>query len=137
VLTGTTDFGEITKQADILNPPSAAAENPYSLAFHIMLDRVLHYVGAYQLSLRGKVDALVFAGGIGERSQAFRSAIGDAVKNLGYSAIDEHVNHELEHREGTVIDIGKKDGGIRMIVCRTDEQFEMARECSLVDEFWQ
>lgn len=100
-----------------------------------MLDRVLHYVGAYHLSLRGKVDALVFAGGIGERSQELRSAIGEAVSSLGYTAIDEHVNQELEHFEGTVVDIGKDDGGKRMLVCRTDEQFEMARVCSLSDEF--
>ena len=134
---GTTDFREITKKADLFAPPSAAAGNPYTLAFHILLDRVLHYVGAYHLTLRGKVDALVFAGGIGERSQELRCAIGEAVNNLGYAAIDEHVNQELEHFEGTVIDIGKHDGGKRMLVCRTDEQFEMARECSLSDEFWR
>lgn len=116
--------------------PSAAAENPYTLAFHIVLDRVLHYVGAYHVSLRGKVDALVFAGGIGERSGEFRNAVGEAVNHLGYSAINEQVNHELEHHQGTVIDIGKHGGGIRMLVCRTDEQFEMARQCSLTDEFW-
>ncbi|KAH0833286.1 hypothetical protein J3R83DRAFT_12351 [Lanmaoa asiatica] len=130
-LAGTTDFGEITRKADLLTPPSTVAENPYTLAFHIVLDRVLHYVGAYHLSLRGKVDALVFAGGIGERSQEFRSAVGDAVYHLGYSTIDEHANQKLEHHEGSVVDIGKQDGGKRMLVCRTDEQFEMARECSI------
>ena len=102
-----------------------------------MLDRVLHYVGAYDLALRGKVDALVFAGGIGERSQALRSAIGEAVNCLGYSPIDERVNQELDRCEGTVIDIGKHEGGKRLLVCRTDEQLEMARECSLTDEFWR
>lgn len=135
-LTGTTDFGEITRKADFSTPPLAAAENPYTLAFHIVLDRVLHYVGAYHLSLRGKVDALVFAGGIGERSKELRSAVAEAVNTLGYSAIDEHVNQELERCEGVIIDIGKDDGGKRMLVCRTDEQFEMARACSLTDEFW-
>lgn len=135
-MTGTTDFREITRKADLFTPPMAAAENPYTLAFHIVLDRVLHYVGAYHLSLRGKVDALVFSGGIGERSRELRSAVGDAVHNLGYSTIDEHVNQELERREAAVIDIGKQDGGKRMLVCRTDEQFEMARACSLSDEFW-
>ncbi|KAG8213036.1 hypothetical protein J3R82DRAFT_11428 [Butyriboletus roseoflavus] len=134
-LAGTTDFGEITRMAE-LSTPLAAEENPYTLAFHILLDRVLHYVGAYHVSLRGKVDALVFAGGIGERSRELRSAVGEAVNNLGYSAINEQVNHEMDRRQGTVIDIGKHDGGIRTLVCRTDEQFEMARECSLTDEFW-
>ena len=61
---GTTDFREITKKADPFTPPSATAGNPYTLAFHIVLDRALHYVGAYHLSLRSKVDALVFPAGI-------------------------------------------------------------------------
>lgn len=135
-MAGTTDFREITRNADLLAPPLAATGNPYTLAFHVMLDRVLHYVGAYHLSLRGKVDALVFAGGIGERSKELRSAIGDAVNILGYSALDDQVNQELEQSEGIVMDIGKQDGGIRMLVCRTDEQFEMARGCSVNDEFW-
>lgn len=136
-MVGTTDFREITRKADLVNPPSAATGDPYTLAFHIVLDRVLHFVGAYHLSLRGKVDALVFAGGIGERSQELRSAIGEAVNTLGYSAIDERVNQELEHHEGTVIDIGKHGEGKRMLVCRTDEQFEMARVCSLGDGIWR
>ncbi|KAF8442383.1 Acetokinase family-domain-containing protein [Boletus edulis BED1] len=136
-LTGTTDFGEIIKKADLSTPPSVAIGDPCTLAFHIVLGRILHYVGAYHLSLRGKVDALVFAGGIGERSQDLRSAIGEAVNCLGYSAIDEHVNQGLEHHEGSVVDIGKDEGGNRMLVCRTDEQFEMARECSLGDAFWR
>lgn len=130
-MAGTTDFGEIIKKANLSAPPMAVADNPYTLAFQVVLDRVLHYVGAYHLSLRCKVDALVFSGGIGERSQELRSAVGKAVNNLGYSAIDEHANEELDQHEGTVIDIGKHDGGKRMLVCRTDEQFEMARECSL------
>ncbi|KAF9237656.1 Acetokinase family-domain-containing protein [Melanogaster broomeanus] len=121
-LSGTTDFGEITRKADLSAPSSASLENPYTLAFHIVLDRVLHYVGAYHLALRGKVDALVFAGGVGERSEEFRRAVGEAVSYLGYSAIDEHVNKGLDDREGAVVDIGKHDGGKRMLVCRTDEQ---------------
>ena len=87
-----------------------------------MLGRVLHYVSACHLSLRGEVDALVFAGGIRERSQELRNAVGEAVSNLGYSAIDEHVNQQLEHREDTVVDIGKHDEGKCILLCKTDEQ---------------
>lgn len=89
------------------------------------------------MSLRGEVDALVFAGGIGERSHELRSAVGEAVNHLGYSAIDQRVNRELDRYEGTVIDIGKHNLARRVLVCRTDEQLEMARECSLTAEFWR
>ncbi|KAG9315294.1 Acetokinase family-domain-containing protein [Chiua virens] len=136
-LAGTTNFGEIVEKADLSTPPSTVDGNSHTLAFHIMLDRVLHYVGAYHLALRGQVDALVFAGGIGERSGDLRSAVGEAVSHLDYSAIDENVNQTLESYEGTVVDIGKDASARRILVCRTDEQFEMARECSLTEVFWR
>ncbi|KIJ14302.1 acetate kinase [Paxillus involutus ATCC 200175] len=135
-LTGTTDFGEITRKAQLSAPSSSTLDNPYTLAFQVMLDRVLHYVGAYHLALRGKVDALVFAGGVGERSEELRRAVGEAVNFFGYSAIDERINKVVDDFESTVVDIGKYDGGKRVLVCRTDEQLEMARECSLAEEFW-
>ncbi|KIK98680.1 hypothetical protein PAXRUDRAFT_133679 [Paxillus rubicundulus Ve08.2h10] len=135
-LTGTTDFGEITRKAQLSAPSSSTLDNPHTLAFQVVLDRVLHYVGAYHLALRGKVDALVFAGGVGERSEELRRAVGEAVNFFGYSAIDERINGVVDDIEGIVVDIGKYDGGKRMLVCRTDEQMEMARECSLAEEFW-
>ncbi|KIJ62773.1 hypothetical protein HYDPIDRAFT_41488 [Hydnomerulius pinastri MD-312] len=135
-LTGTTDFGEITKKADLSAPSSFTQDNPCTLAFHILVDRILHYVGAYHLALRGRVDAIVFAGGVAEQSEELRRAIAEAVNHLGYAAIDERVNKTLDNREGIVINIGKYDGGKRMLVCRTDEQLEMARECSSAEEFW-
>jgi acetate kinase len=100
-----------------------------------MLDRILHFAGAYHLALHGDVDALVFAGGVGERSSELRRAVGEAVGCLGFAAIDERKN-SLNDEEGVVVDIGRGDGRKRILVCRTDEQFEMARECSLANEFW-
>ncbi|KAJ6166829.1 acetate kinase [Penicillium chermesinum] len=65
-LTGTTDFGEIAVDNA---PPS------HKLAFDILVDRVLGYIGNYFLKLDGRVDALVFAGGIGEKSALLRQAL--------------------------------------------------------------
>ncbi|KAG2147600.1 acetate and butyrate kinase [Suillus clintonianus] len=137
-LTGTTDFKEITEKADTstLSDPMSRTTDPYTLAFRIMLDRILHFSGAYHLALHGKVDALVFAGGVGERSVELRRAVGEAVACLGFAAIDETKNTQVNDDEGIVVDIGKSDRGMRMLVCRTDEQLEMARECSLTQEFW-
>src|ERR1700710_2676893 len=56
-LTGTTDFGSI----------SSSSDPKMKLAFDIFVDRIIGYVGSYYVSLHGKVDALVFAGGIGEK----------------------------------------------------------------------
>lgn len=101
-----------------------------TLAFRIMLDRILHFTGAYHLSLHGDVDALVFAGGVGERSAELRRAVGEAVGCLGFAAINETKNSQVNDDEGIVVDVGRADGRKRILVCHTDEQLEMAKECS-------
>ncbi len=119
-LTGTTNFGTI-----------ASSDDPkMKLAFDIFVDRIINYVGGYYVSLNGKVDALVFAGGIGEKSDLLRKRVTDQVSCLGFE-IDEELNGKKIKDE--VQDIGKKGGRHATLVCQTNEQFEMARGCS-VDE---
>lgn len=100
------------------------------LAFDIFVDRILSYIGHYYVSLHGNVDALVFAGGIGEKSEILRKRVVDEVRCLGFE-IDEEKNGK--GIEGVVQDIGKEGAKHRTLVCQTDEQFEMARHC-VVDE---
>jgi acetate kinase len=110
------------------------------LAFDLVLDRILTYLGSYHLKLGGEVDALVFAGGIGEKSAELRAAVVRAAACLGF-ALDERANAGAGEREDEkVVDIGRRKGGEegkRVLVCWTDEQEEMARECALEDKFWQ
>ncbi|KAF8207097.1 acetate and butyrate kinase [Mycena galopus ATCC 62051] len=123
-LAGTTDFGAITKQRE--DEPAAR------LAFDLFADRVLNYVGSYHLKLGGAVDALVFSGGIGERSKELRALIGERVECLGYAHIDEERNGAVDGTEGVVLDVGAAEFSTkRLLVCRTDEQLEMARQCTL------
>jgi len=125
-LTGTTNFGVIA------NAP--AGDKKMALAFDLLVDRICAFVGSYYVTLRGRVDALVFAGGIGERSDRLRAAVVDQVGCLGF-AIDEAANGRK--LQGAVMhDVGKKGVTPRVLVCQTDEQFEMARECAEDDEFW-
>ncbi|RDB26332.1 putative acetate kinase [Hypsizygus marmoreus] len=138
-LTGTTDFRVITDRADLSSSSPATSlngkPNPNRLAFDIFVDRILDYIGGYHLKLAGQVDALVFSGGIGERSKELRAVLGEKVKCLGYVDLDEEKNNNLG--DGVVIDIGIETAdGKRMLVCRTDEQVEMARACALDEEFW-
>ncbi|KAA8567060.1 hypothetical protein EYC84_010137 [Monilinia fructicola] len=80
-LTGTTNFGTIASSSD----------PKMRLAFDIFVDRILSYVGHYYVSLRGNVDALVFAGGIGEKSDVLRKRVVDEVRCLGFE-IDAEKN---------------------------------------------
>lgn len=115
VLTGTTDFSEIAVE----NPPSAG----HKLAFDIVIDRMLGYIGSYFVKLEGQVDALVFSGGIGEKSALLRQTLVGKCKCLGFS-IDEGLNERGPGEEETVLDISK-DGSakrLRVLIVQTNEQ---------------
>ena len=118
-LTGTTDFGMIASRAEKEGPSS-----PYRLAYDIFVDRILGFVGSYFVKLEGRVDALVFSGGIGEHSATLRGTICDGVRCLGFANVDAEKNSNATGDE-TVVDIsvaseGREDRSI--LVCRTDEQ---------------
>ncbi|OAQ98439.1 hypothetical protein LLEC1_02583 [Akanthomyces lecanii] len=116
-LAGTEDFGIIATSNDA----------KHRLAFDVFVDRICAFVGSYYVSLRGDVDALVFAGGIGEKSSQLRSAVTDQLKCLGFS-LDSGANSRSMSR--TVEDISGPDPRHRVLVCQVDEQLEMARLCS-------
>lgn len=123
-LTGTTNFGTI-----------AASDDPaHRLAFDLFANRVCGYVGSYYVSLGGQVDALVFAGGIGEKSAKLRAAVVAQARCLGFE-IDEDKNGR---QIGDVVqDVGKQGARHRVLVCQTDEQFEMARAVAEDDKIWR
>ncbi|KAL3961689.1 hypothetical protein ACCO45_003212 [Purpureocillium lilacinum] len=122
-LTGTTDFRVISESDD----------PKHKLAFDLFVDRVCGFVGSYYVTLQGQVDALVFAGGIGEKSALLRSAVIQQAGCLGF-AIDEKRNKSVGG--GVVEDIGAAGAKHGVLVCQTDEQYEMARICANKPELW-
>ncbi|WYZ42933.1 hypothetical protein EsH8_VI_000632 [Colletotrichum jinshuiense] len=123
-LTGTTDFGDI-----------ASSEKPtHKLAFDIFVDRICAFVGSYFVTLNGQVDALVFAGGIGEKSDKLRKRVVEQCACLGFTIDDDLNNKKMVE---TVQEVGQNGAKCRTLVCKTDEQFEMARLCTEKEELWQ
>ncbi|KAF5018751.1 hypothetical protein F66182_9268 [Fusarium sp. NRRL 66182] len=123
-MTGTTNFGLVAE----------SDEPSHRLAFDIFVDRVTAYIGSYFVSLEGRVDALVFSGGIGEHSAKLRSDVVGRVACLGF-AIDAASNKEPI--KNVVQELGKPDAAQRVLVCQTDEQFEMARLCAEKEDLWE
>jgi acetate kinase len=115
-LTGTTDFGKIV----------ASDSKECKLAHDVFVDRILNFVGSYYLKMEGNVDAIVFAGGLGEKASSVRKAVLDKCRCFGFRLDEERNKSDLED---VVEDIGAKDSQQRILVCQTDEQFEMARSC--------
>ena len=123
VLTGTTDFGEVLRRA-------GEGDGKCRLAVDLFVDRVLGFVGSYFVKLEGKVDALIFAGGIGEKGVEVRRRVVEGVRCLGFE-IDDKRNTEVGNG-GVVEEIGYQEAGKvgkKVLVVKTDEQLEMARGC--------
>lgn len=113
-LTGTTDFGKI----------SASDKDEDQLAFSIFVDRIVNYVAPYFVKLDGEVDALVFAGGIGERGARLREAVVKGVACLGFGLDADKNGIKVQD---VVTDISGEKARYKTFVVQTDEQLEMAR----------
>lgn len=103
----------------------------------------MSYVGSYYIALDGKVDALVFAGGIGEKAAGLRKTVTEKASCLGFEIDTEKNGGDITE---IVQDIGGATSKHRVLVCQTDEQvsgslssrydiltclqFEMARQCA-------
>lgn len=114
-LTGTTDFGTISSKAE-------GGDEKCKLAFDLMVDRILGFVGSYYVTLRGDVDAIVFAGGMGEKGLALRKAVIEGAKCLGFD-IDQSKNEKPG--EGVVEEITKRGARHRVLICKTNEQVSL------------
>ena len=116
-LTGTSDFGAI----------ASSCEASHKLAFDIFVDRICAFVGSYYVALGGRVDALVFAGGIGEKSVQLRQRVVDQCACLGFEI-------NMKANEGTLDDtvsnIGREGATHRTLVCFTDEQVSFPNVCT-------
>lgn len=99
------------------NPPT---EN-HKLAFDILVDRISGYVGNYYVKVQGELDALVFAGGIGEKSALLRQAVARQCSCLGFD-VDLEKNNKGVLNDEPVSDISRSNNGPRVLICQTDEQ---------------
>jgi len=95
-----------------------------TLAINIFTKSVQKYIGAYLAEME-KVDALVFAGGIGENSPDVRRRILEPMKWFGLS-LDEEANEKcLGGNEGI---ISNKNSRIAVWVIPTNEELLIARD---------
>lgn len=116
-MTGTTDFAAI-----------ASSSSPEcKLAYDLFVDRILNYIGSYYVKLGGQVDALVFAGGIGEKSAKLRADVVAQCQCLGFE-IAAAKNDDVE--DTSVFEISANGAKHRTLVVQTDEQVGGSRKRS-------
>jgi acetate kinase len=116
-LSGSSDMREVLER-------SARGDAAAELAFDVFCHRIRTYVGAY-LAVLGGCEAIVFTGGIGERSARVRAAVLSGLGRLGIE-IDAERNdtHELV--------ISPDGASVTVLVIPTDEEREIARQTAMV-----
>lgn len=118
-LKGLCGSGDLRDVEDMIKQGDERAK----LAFDIMIYRLKKYIGAYYAVL-GKIDAIIFTGGIGENSSLVRSSVCKDMDHLGIS-IDEEVN---EKRVDGIVQLNKKDMALKILKVPTDEELEIAKQ---------
>ncbi|MEV0232731.1 acetate kinase [Nonomuraea sp. NPDC050786] len=112
-LAGTRDMREVRARDD------HAARS----ALDIYTRRIRKYVGAYY-ALLGRVDAIVFTGGVGEHDTATRAESLAGLERLGI-AVDPALNQAGTTGERLISPAGAE---VSVLVIPTDEEWEIARQ---------
>jgi acetate kinase len=114
------DMRELLKAAEG-KPDSRAA-----LALDIFCYRIRKYIGAY-LAVLGGADALVFGGGIGERSAVIRARICEGMGWCGVRLDPERNEAAVQVAPGEAVRISEASAPISCYVAGVDEEVEIAR----------
>ena len=106
---------------DMLSAAESGNERA-QLAVKMFVRRIVKYIGSYFM-VAGKVQAVVFTGGIGEFSNEIRKMIVDQLAPIGI-ALDEEANNTFRGKAGV---ISTADSKIKAIVMPTDEELMIAK----------
>jgi acetate kinase len=100
-----------------------AGDKRAALAFSMFIHRLCAAIGAQLAALNG-LDALVFTGGIGERSALVREEVCQSFAFLGLELEPEkNASAQLDH------DIASASSTVRVVVVHAEEAWTIAREC--------
>nr|WP_041355044.1 acetate kinase [Nitrosococcus halophilus] len=94
-----------------------------SLAIEMYCYRIKKYIGAYYAVL-GRLDALIFTGGIGENDALIRNHVCAGLAHLGI-VIDHKKNQTAGH---DIFAIQGEGGAVTVLVIPTDEELEIAQQ---------
>ena len=112
---GTGDMRDMLAAADSGNERA-------QLAVKMFVRRIVKYIGSYFM-VAGKVQAVVFTGGIGEFSNEIRKMVVEQLAPLGIY-LDEAANDTFRGKAGV---ISTADSKIKAIVMPTDEELMIAK----------
>ncbi len=115
-IAGSGDMREVLREIKEGNPRA-------KLAFDMFVYRLCYYTGA-MLAALGGLDALVFAGGIGENSAEVRAAVAESFAFLGLK-LDAQKNAQSPADQ----EISAAGSAIPVVIVHTQEDWVIAQEC--------
>ncbi len=93
------------------------------LAIDLYLYRIRFYLGGY-LAILGRVDALIFTGGIGEHAAFIRAGVCENLASLGIG-LDESANRRVDQG---IAELQSAESRVKILVIPTDEELEIAQQ---------
>jgi len=107
---------------------AAEGDEHCRLAVQVFAHRLRKYIGGYA-AVMGGVDAIAFAGSIGESSPLIRHRAGQRLEFLG-AHLDENRNRDarVDREAYPVVEISSPESRVKLLVVATDEQHQIARE---------
>lgn len=109
--------------ADLRDVQNLAAEGDFraNLALDMATYRIKKYIGSY-LAILGRIDAVIFTGGIGENSKIIREMVCNEMEHLGLY-FDKDKN---ENPQDGIAPLHKDDSKVAILRVPTDEEYEIA-----------
>jgi acetate kinase len=118
--------GLSSDMADLMRAEQAGHSSA-RLAIDVFCYRVRKYLGAY-LAVLGKVDAVLFSGGIGEHAPDIRARICNGMEWCGIDLV-QGVNARVDSLEpGEIVCVSRDGAALPVYVVAVDEEAEIARE---------
>lgn len=113
---GVNDMREVEKR-------SGEGDSRAQLAIEMVCYRIKKYIGAYYAVL-GRLDALVFTAGIGEKSPLIRAGSCRGMTHLGIE-VDPEKNKNASKE---AFDIQSENSTVKILVIPTNEEYEIAKQ---------
>lgn len=126
---GLKGISALNDMRDILVKKEEGDKNA-KLAIEMYVKRIRKYIGAYLVGLDGKLDAIVFTAGIGENATEIRKLCMENLSSLGIE-LDENKNNASSKQ---VREINTEKSKIKVLVCPTNEELEIAQQAKEVIE---
>lgn len=122
---GILGVSQVTSDNRDIEEGAKAGNKRYQLVESMLVHQLTKYIGGYAAAMGG-VDAIVFAGGIGENNPQYRTRVAENLAFLGVK-IDEELNAKAK-RTSVEYDISTPDAKVRMLVIPTNEEWMIAKD---------